>query len=406
MEVSSVARSLGDTTERFLFKSGDLKNDSQTGVLGTIAATCGLIHDLGNPPFGHSGEASIREWFQTHHENNPKFFDSFKPPADASTTQPENTQFARDFLRFEGNAQTQRLLSRLQVLADEFGLNLTCGTLSASCKYVAQSNTVDKTQQERKKHGYFASENELISKLRQEVGTNECRNPIAFLVEASDDIVYSTVDLEDGVKKGVITWEFIETELHRQLGEENNSLNHSMKKAHDKIDPAGLPAKGKDEAMAVAFRTFAIAEMVVETFKVFEQHYSEIMSGNYHRELLYDSAAGTLATACKKLGSDFVYVSSETLKLELMGRKVITDLLTCFWEAARVYTPSKKLDGFPAKAYELISTNYRQIFEKNIAGARKLGIPEDYFRMQLITDQVSGMTDSYACFLHRELMNA
>jgi dGTPase len=84
---------------------------------------------------------------------------------------------------------------------------------------------------------------------------------------------------------------------------------------------------------------------------------------------------------------------------------VISDLLTCFWEAARAYTPGRKLDGFPAKAYELISTNYRQIFEKNISEAKKLSIPEDYFRMQLITDQVSGMTDSYACFLHRELMN-
>ena len=406
MEVSSVARSFGDSAERFLFKSGVLTDENQKGILGTIAATSGLIHDLGNPPFGHSGEASIREWFKTHHENDPKFFEGFKPFTGTSNLKPEDTQFARDFLRFEGNAQTQRLLSRLQVLADEFGLNLTCGTLSASCKYIAQSNTVDKTQQERKKHGYFASENELISELRKEVGTNESRNPIAFLVEASDDIVYSTVDLEDGVKKGVITWELIDLELHRQLGEDNNSLNQSLKRAREKINPARLQGKGKDEAMAVAFRTFSIAEMVVETLKAFEKHYSDIMSGDYHRELLYDSAAGPLASACKKLGSDVVYVSGETLKLELMGRRVINDLLTCFWEAARVYAPSKKLDGFPAKAYQLISTNYRQIFEKNIAEARKLSIPEDYFRMQLITDQVSGMTDSYACSLHRELMNA
>ena len=127
-----------------------------------------------------------------------------------SDPNPEDTQFARDFLKFEGNAQTQRLLSRLQVLADEFGLNLTCGTLSASCKYVAQSDTVDKNQQEKKKHGYFASENVLVSRIRKEVGTGDFRNPLTFLVEASDDIVYSTVDLEDGVKKGVITWKFIE----------------------------------------------------------------------------------------------------------------------------------------------------------------------------------------------------
>jgi dGTPase len=406
MEVSSVARSLGEIAERFLFGCGDLKLDNQRGTLGTIAATCGLIHDLGNPPFGHSGEASIRDWFESQHKKDANFFGSFKPFTDAKHPNPEDTQFARDFLKFGGNAQTQRLISRLQVLADEFGLNLTCGTLSASCKYVAQSDAIDKSRQEKKSPGYFASENDLISRIRNEVGTSDFRNPLAFLVEASDDITYSTVDLEDGVKKGVITWKCIEDELTRKLGEHDISLKRALDKAHGKIDPADLKGRAKEEAMAVAFRTFAIAEMVVETFKVFEKHYRDIMSGNYHRELLYDSAAGKLAWECKQLGIEVVYVSAETLKLELMGRKVISDLLTCFWEAARAYTPGKKLDGFPAKAYELISTNYRQIFEKYISDAKKLSMPEDYFRMQLITDQVSGMTDSYACFLHRELMNA
>lgn len=406
MEVSSVARSLGEKAEQFLFKCGDLTLDSQRGSLGTIAATCGLIHDLGNPPFGHSGESSIREWFRTQHKADSHFFDDFKAYTNASNPKPEDTQFAQDFLRFEGNAQTQRLLSRLQVLADEYGLNLTCGTLSASCKYVAQSNTIDKGQQERKKHGYFASENDLISKIRAEVGTDDLRNPIAYLVEASDDIVYSTVDLEDGVKKGVITWQFIEDQLLGQLGEHNPNLNEALNRAREKIEPARLVGRGRDEAMAVAFRTFAIGQMVVETFREFEKQYSSIMSGSYHDELLNGSAAGALATECKRLGSEVVYVSGETLKLELMGRRVITDLLTCFWEAARIYSPGKKLEGFPAKAYALISTNYRQIFEKNIAEAKTLGNPDAHFRMLLITDQVSGMTDSYACSLHRELMNA
>jgi dGTPase len=403
MEVSSVSRSLGELAERLLFARGDLKSSRDRGVLGTIAATCGLVHDLGNPPFGHSGEAAISEWFRNKHKKTPKLFNGFDLFEKSST--PEQTQFARDFLAFEGNAQTQRLLSRLQVLADEFGLNLTCGTLSASCKYVAQSNTVDKRKQERKKHGHFASENDLISRIRGEVGTGESRNPIAFLVEAADDISYATVDLEDGVKKRVVTWDFAEKAFRDKLGKHNKSLNNALKKAHDKIDVANLQGQAKDEAMAVAFRTFAISEMVVETFKVFEGHYEEIMAGNYHGELLYESGAGALARECKALGFDFVYVSGETLKLELMGRKVIADLLDCYWEAARLFVPGKKLDGFPGKIYGLISTNYRQIFERNITEAATLKIPTNYFRMQLVTDQVSGMTDSYACSIHRELMN-
>lgn len=402
MEVSSVARSLGNTTEQFLFEEGELRNESQRGVLGTITATVGLIHDLGNPPFGHAGEAAIGDWFKNQHVKNPKFFEAFTPGS--ASVKPEETQFALDFVKFEGNAQTQRLLSRLQVLADKYGLDLTCGTLSASCKYVAQSDTVDKTRQERKKHGYFASENELISRIRREVGTGEFRNPLAFLVEASDDIVYSTVDLEDGVKKGVVTWDFVEDELKKTL-KADECLERALEKAHAKIDPAQLPGKAHGEAMAVAFRTFAIAEMVVKTFGAFKTRYAEIMSGDYHQEILYESDAGRLAKACKKLGVDYVYVSNETLKLELMGRKIIKDLLDTYWEAARLYQPGKKLAGFAGKIYELISPNYRQIFEENMAAANELNIPEDYFRMQLITDQLSGMTDSYASSMHRELMN-
>jgi dGTPase len=403
MEVSSVSRSLGDLAERLLFKKGDLKNNRERGVLGTIAATCGLVHDLGNPPFGHSGETAISEWFRNKRKKDSKFFDGLNEFDKSS--EPEDTQFARDFLEFQGNAQTQRLLSRLQVLADEFGLNLTCGTLSASCKYVARSNTIDKAKQERRKHGHFASENDLISRIRKEVGSAEFRNPIAFLVEAADDITYATVDLEDGVKKRVVTWNFVEKTLRKKLGKNNKSLSNALEKAHEKIDVAKLPGQARDEAMAVAFRTFAISEMVVEVFKVFEGHYQEIMAGTYHGEMLYESGAGPLARECKALGFDYIYVSSDTLKLELMGRTVIGDLLDCYWEAASLFESGKKLDGFPGKVYALISTNYRQIFERNIAQAKKLKVPPNYFRMQLVTDQVSGMTDSYACSVHRELMN-
>jgi len=124
------------------------------------------------------------------------------------------------------------------VLADDHGLNLTCGTLSASCKYVATSDSIDKTDQAKKKHGFFASEAELISKIRAEVGTGSARNPIAFLVEASDDIVYSTVDLEDGIKKRCIGWDSLEDQLRAQCG--SALLDRSLSKAHDKIDPAAL----------------------------------------------------------------------------------------------------------------------------------------------------------------------
>jgi dGTPase len=308
-----------------------------------------------------------------------------------------------DFLHFEGNAQTQRLLSRLQVLADNYGLNLTCATLSASCKYVAASDSTNESNQGKKKHGFFASEADLVSRIRAEVGTGTARNPIVFLVEASDDIVYSTVDLEDGIKKHCVDWDFVEEALERMCGSE--LLSRVLERAHAKIDPAKFSKPMRDEALAVAFRTFAISEMVAATLRKFEEAYEQIMSGEYPSELLYHSEAGSLAKACKDIAQEHVYVAHEVVKREIMGREVIFDLLDLYWEAARMFEPGKKLRGFDKKIYNQISGNYRQIFEGNLRGNGDRTIPFRYFRMQLITDQVSGMTDSFATKLHRELKN-
>jgi len=400
LEVSSVARSLGEAAERIAKKRGGL-DDSLIGSIPTIAATCGLIHDLGNPPFGHAGELAIGEWFRKQHEANPAIFAPFDPRDGKRTAL--DSQYALDFLRFEGNAQTQRLLSRLQVLADDYGLNLTCGTLSASCKYVATSDSIDKADQAKKKHGFFASEADLISRIRAEVGTENARNPIAFLVEASDDIVYSTVDLEDGIKKRCIGWESLEDQLRKQCG--SALLDRSLLKAHEKIDPAALSGQMRDEAMAVAFRTFAIAEMVAATIHTFEVEYDNIMAGKYPYEILYKSDAGSLADTCKKIALEHVYVSHEVLKREIMGRGILFDLLDIYWEAAEAFEPGKTLKGFHKKIYNQISGNYRRIFEGNMTRQGEPTIPLQYFRMQLITDQISGMTDSFAVKLHRELKN-
>ncbi len=276
LEVSSVARSLGVAAERIAFGRKDIEEINR-GCIPTIAATCGLIHDLGNPPFGHAGEEAISDWFARKAKDEPAMFADFEPQDHSKPA--IDSQFALDFTKFEGNAQTQRLLSRLQVLADNFGLNLTCGTLSASCKYIASSDKIDKSNQATKKHGYFASERELMQKLREEVGSGDLRNPIAFLVEAADDIVYSTVDLEDGIKKQCLQWDFLEAELLKSAPSE--CLTNALKSAKEKIDPANLSGQTRDEAMAVAFRTFVIAEMVVAVIHEFEKSYEVIMEGNY-----------------------------------------------------------------------------------------------------------------------------
>ncbi len=396
LEVSSIARGLGERAEAFIAKD-DSYIQSNRGAIPTIAATCGLIHDIGNPPFGHAGEIAISSWFKSHSE-------AFEHFPGTNQKEKEQSQYAQDFLLFEGNAQTQRLLSSLQILADKYGLNMTCGTLSASLKYVVPSNGRNKDFSEAKKHGYFASENELIKKINAEVLIGRSRNPIAFLVEAADDIAYATVDLEDGIKKSCLNWETLETALRQNAA--GKLLDDILTATHDKIDPAGLSGKARDEAMSISFRTNAIIRMTIAASEAFENKYNDIMNANYHGSLLKDSSAGALAKACKDIASKHVYSSPQILKLELMGRKIIWDLLELYWEAGKLIgTKKDDWPDFAKKSFELISRNYREVCQDHIGNAHEGPIPADYYRMQLITDQVCGMTDSFAVNLHRELMN-
>ena len=139
---------------------------------------------------------------------------------------PFNDQQTQDFLRFEGNAQSLRLVARLQILADDKGLNLAFGTLSALMKYVASSDRAgNHANPALKKPGYFASENEIVQEIQDRTGTFGTRHPISFLVEAADDIAYLPADVEDAVKKGVLAWSEVENGVERgQRGVRKSSL--------------------------------------------------------------------------------------------------------------------------------------------------------------------------------------
>ncbi len=419
LEVSSVARTLGHEAGNWIAKrdKGGIAQ-SQVHAIETIAATCGLLHDLGNPPFGHAGESAIRTWFEGRRKSEEisrargdiDTLDEIFSDLETKKDHERRIQYENDFLRWEGNAQTLRLVSRLQVLADYHGINLTCGTFSAACKYVARSSEVDpsKTIHEKSKPGFFASEEETTMRVAGETGTGGARNPITFLVEASDDIVYSTGDLEDGVRKGIFNWEFLKAELGSSA-KGDALLEQSIKDAERKVEYKSSPrAVANNEEVAQAFRTFSIHAMKEGVFRTFCDRYDAIMEGNYHHELAKDPncIAAQFISACKKVGQAHVYPSKNTLKLELMGRKVIHDLMDVFWEGARVCgtetAPPECKAGFEGKAFGLISKNYRKVFTKALEEDK---LPERYCRLQLVTDQIAGMTDTFATTLHKRLMN-
>jgi len=413
LEVSTVARDMARVIGSWLDKDKKEIDEKQAKAIESIAATCGLIHDLGNPPFGHAGEEAIAEWFKK--KSKQKDFLVF------SNARNRKKQLKNDFLKFEGNAQTLRLVSKLQILSDLYGLNLTCATMSAACKYMASSDTIDKSCHEKKKVGYFASEELIIDLVRNETGTGESKNPITFIVEAADDIVFSVVDLEDGVKKGVIDWEELKHKLEKYSKGNTDMLRSCFKKAEKLIDEkdtrVNLKGKSRDEAMAQAFRVWAIGESVYAAIETFKEKYKDIMNGDYHNELFEDSKARSLIKACKEVGVNHVYCVEQVVKKEVMARRVIHDLMDIFWEGA-----SKKQDKrtrFEKGIYNLMSENYRTVFKNAQKPPKVLDeydavwnesrgrteLPENYCCMQLVTDYICGMTDTFACTLHRQLTN-
>jgi len=393
LEVSSVARGLARRAATWLHDQNTIEPEMDRAI-EAIAATCGLIHDLGNPPFGHAGEDAIRSWFHRRDQQAPL------------RERLSSDQQVQDFLKFEGNAQSLRLVTKLQVLADYTGLNLTFGTLSASGKYLASSDQADRTDQDRarKKPGYFTSEADIVKRIRDETGTGDARNPICYLVEAADDIVYLAADVEDAVKKGVLSWSDVEAALTEAMGT-------SVKAALDtqqRILKAGrptVPLDLEDDIRATAFRTGAIGVMINAAFQVFQENYGSIMEGRYRGALLHDSEAKDLEKCLRTLGTTRIYATRSTLTLELMGREVINDLMDLFWEGAESIPTygMPKPTTFAGKAAALFSPNYRRVFQH--FAKERTDLPEHYHRFQLVTDYICGMTDSFAKRLHSELFN-
>lgn len=388
LEVSSVARGVTQGVCTELMKLKEI-TAAQAYDIETIAATCGLIHDIGNPPFGHAGETAIQDWFR----DKPAKFWKFD--------RTKGKRLREDLVNFEGNAQTLRLVATLQILSDRTGLNLTFATLSALLKYTAASKEVDQNSASRKKVGFFSSEEWLIGRIRQKTGTGKARNPITFLVEASDDMVYSVVDIEDGIKKGVISWELVRSILEANQKKFGRELFEDLVlKAEERIDNAPIDVPNRDEAISSYFRTRVIVKAQAAIREAFLKNYSLIMAGGYDQEILYDSGMGNFYQVLKdEINYKHVYNAKETLRLEILGRNVIRFLLDTFWDSEQ----SKKTKTFRQKIYNLLSQNYRTVFENPIAEEK--GLPQEYRKILLITDYICGMTDSFALNLTRELQN-
>jgi dGTPase len=398
LEVSSVAEDLAAQIVRdVVSKQKHGLRETDLGAIPLVAATCGLIHDIGNPPFGHAGELAIKTWFQKRFNDSETFL-----PSLGGTS----SQMVQDFFTFEGNAQGIRIVSNTFILVDRYGLNFTAGTLSAALKYIARSNDLDESAHEKSKPGFFASENEIIETVRTKTGTRDCRHPVTYLVEAADDMVYCSVDIEDGIRRGTVDWDDAYKALLDGSGKAD-IVKEAFKLATQQVEPAHLKGKERSNALAQTFRVAAITLMVIAARKTFKRRYQAIMDGEYHKELLMDdiSEAKPLIVAAKKFLRTGLYQHPDILRLEVRGRKVIHDLLDLFWEGVSSYETGDPMSPktYGGKLYLLFSANYRHDFERHL---KERCENELYCRFHLLTDQIAGMTDTYASRLHKDLTNA
>ena len=399
-EVSNLARSIG-TALAFNHKIAG-ESDSARRDIPALLAAIGLVHDLGNPPFGHQGEAAMQSWFSDRRST------VLDDTAGSLTDHQKN-----DFLKFEGNAQAFRLVTRLQLLNDDFGLDLTYATLSAMMKYPISSHLADSQGNIAavKKHGFFSSEQAIAECVQKEAGLAlGQRHPFAYVMEACDDIAYVVLDVEDAVKKGLASCSDLFAYLdHHTSGDALTAtvLEKSRDKHHvyrSTIEPALSPAELNDVSMQL-FRVYAIGAMIKAATKAFldSSNYESFLSGTQPKSLMALSEGDSLRKALKEFAFKHAYTNRAVLELELEGYNVIRNLMEIFWEAISDIDDPKKPSSrrrhpFTRYVYGRISENYRRVYESTAAKGTTR-----YEECVLLTDMISGMTDSFAIDLFNEL---
>ncbi|KGE19145.1 deoxyguanosinetriphosphate triphosphohydrolase [Paenibacillus wynnii] len=398
-EVSTIGRSIGVSVEENLIRKGDLK-DEHRGKISALLAIVGLIHDLGNPPYGHFGEAAIQKYFKSWFDTNEGKVIEAKL----------GEQRASDFTRFEGNAQTFRLLSKLNNLKDEYGYNLSAATLASILKYPRSSIEGNKKKEYRKekglgvsykKFGYLQSEEKRFLAVKEHTGIDTHRHPVTFLLEAADDIAYSAADIEDGCKKKVLDYHTIENVLKRHLQEgsaEDKAILDSFISTYNKNLDEGREDRLDNAVQCI--RIQAQGYMIKSVVKEFILRHDAILNGEFDDEIIEVSDAANVRKVFADLAG-IIFDNKEIIMREYTGGKVIRGLLEMFVSTvvSDERNNSKTEEG---KLYLLISDNYRDIMKK-YPTEQTGGEPSLYDRLLLVTDFVCGMTDSYALDLYRKL---
>jgi len=395
LEVSCIGRSLGRLVGVEIInkhRDGYLKelidnglNEASFGAL--VQAAC-LAHDIGNPPFGHSGENAIQSWFYS--ETGKQHLEAM------SDGEKEDLEW------FEGNAQGFRILTTSERQTGRKSLQLTFATLATFTKYPRESLIKDKKllkQQTREsvkyeeskvnKYGFFQSEKKIFKEVAEKtglipLGNNDsawwCRHPLAFLVEAADDICYRIMDLEDGFNMGYIDYQMTKELL----------LNIAGSKYEKDLKSGNSQAEKREDIRFL--RGKAINELIDVTANTFIENEQGLLTGEFDKPLLH--FVENKIDKIKKEIKAKVYNSQEVLSIEIAGYDVISALLDEFMTAINNDISSR--DSRNKKGEKVNKLLPEKLFEEKFGNKR-------YLNTLKVIDYIAGMTDSYAVTLFRQI---
>ena len=377
LEVASVGRSLGVRVGALITQRHRLARHGLE--FGEIVAAAGLAHDLGNPPFGHSGEDAIRHWFQTS-------------PVAAEAGANLGTAQRADIERYEGNAQGFRLITRLQARDNPGGMQLTYATLGAFTKYPRESIVPGEIHHgaSAKKFGFYQSEREYFAIVAEHCGLLRrtpdaawwARHPLAFLVEAADDICYRLVDFEDGVRTGHLRYSQVRKAFLALI-----PANQHPRRLHEAYD---------DTRRVQILRAVAIGAAIDEATEVFMARESEILAGRFDQPLIEAVPSRAVWEQIMRRSRKTIYNTTRGVEIEAAGFAVIGGLLDDFVTALNdLAARGKHTAARSQKLLGLVPAQYL---------APKRTAPRDpYVRLLNMLDFVSGMTDTYAVALYRKI---
>lgn len=374
LEVSVVGRSLGRLAgEKILEKHPYLKevHGYKFNDFGAIVAAAALAHDIGNPPFGHSGEKSIGEYFRTG--NGLKYKEDL------------TTKEYQDIIDFEGNANGFKLLAqdRAGVLG---GLRLSYATLGAFMKYPKESLPIKPTKHiADKKFGFFQTEKNTYEDIATDLGLLQnrkgesisfARHPLTFLVEAADDICYTIIDFEDGINLGLISEDF--------------ALEYLIKLVKDKINTKKYHSLAYKEDRLSYLRALAINTLIQDAVAIFMDNEEQILNGDFDVSLLDKSKYDGQIRDIIGISVEKVYRAQEVVEKEIAGYKIISNILDVY------------IDALVQKKNENASNYHKLIIQT---------LPEAYQSTEISLYQillntccyVASLSDSSAVHIHNKI---